>query len=231
MGDKDPYPALLGIDWDYDNYAVIDLKRDTVKFEADGIKVVQPLDLYVFPHSTKPTDKNMEGEDLDQLYIVTAGIREDYINHIIDGSVSWRSIQSVDEDSELAFDSWKQGSYERYSRRCTTVRETRWVGTKVKEHPTYDGTSGLDIFLLNMEENVVEDQRISVLYLSLQDTPARWWANHKALVENWEDVKQDIQYRFQDKEKLESEMWMDFQVVQFFTRQYDPKPHIEQCMS
>jgi hypothetical protein len=81
-----------------------------------------------------------------------------------------------------------------------------------------------------MEENVVEDQSISLLDLSLQDTPARWWANHKDLVENWEDVKQDIQYRFQDKEKLESEMWMYFQVAQLFTRQYDPKPHIEQCI-
>jgi hypothetical protein len=47
MGDKDPYPTLLGIDWDYDNYAVIDLKRDTITFEADKIKVVQPLDPYV----------------------------------------------------------------------------------------------------------------------------------------------------------------------------------------
>jgi hypothetical protein len=51
-----------------------------------------------------------------------------------------------------------------------------------------------------MEEKVVEDQRISVLDLSLQDTPSRWWANHKALVENWDDVKQAIKYRFQDKE-------------------------------
>jgi hypothetical protein len=40
MGDKDPYPTLLGIDWAYDNYAVIDLKKDTMTFEADGIKVV-----------------------------------------------------------------------------------------------------------------------------------------------------------------------------------------------
>jgi hypothetical protein len=23
MGDKDPYPALIGIDWDYGNYVVI----------------------------------------------------------------------------------------------------------------------------------------------------------------------------------------------------------------
>jgi len=34
MGDKDPYPTLLGIDWAYDNYAVINLKKDTMNFEA-----------------------------------------------------------------------------------------------------------------------------------------------------------------------------------------------------
>ena len=32
MGDKDPYPSLLGIDWAYDNYAIIDLNRDTMTF-------------------------------------------------------------------------------------------------------------------------------------------------------------------------------------------------------
>jgi hypothetical protein len=37
MGDKDPYPALLGIYWDYENYAMIDLKKDTMTFEVDGI--------------------------------------------------------------------------------------------------------------------------------------------------------------------------------------------------
>jgi hypothetical protein len=77
----------------------------------------------------------MEGEDLDQLYTVTTGTREDYINPTVDGSVSWRSIQSADEDSELAFDSWQQGSYEIFSRRCATVRETRWVGTEGQRTP------------------------------------------------------------------------------------------------
>jgi hypothetical protein len=65
MGDKDPYRALLGIDWAYDNYAVIDLKKYTMTFEADEIKVVQPLDPYVGPRYTEPIDNNMEGEDLD----------------------------------------------------------------------------------------------------------------------------------------------------------------------
>jgi hypothetical protein len=67
MGDKDPYLALLGINWAYDSYAVIDLKKDTMTFEADGIKVVQPLDPYVGPRYTEPIESNMEGEDLDQL--------------------------------------------------------------------------------------------------------------------------------------------------------------------
>ena len=157
----------IGIDWVYDNNVVIDLNKDTMTFEADGIKVVQPLDPYVGHRYTEPMENNMEGEDLDQLYTVTSRMREEYINPIVYGSISWRSMQSTDEDSELTFDSWQQGSYEIFSRRRATVSETRWVGTEVREHPVYDGTSGLDIFLLSMEEKVVEDQRISMMDLSL----------------------------------------------------------------
>jgi hypothetical protein len=43
-------------------------------------------------------------------------------------------------------------------------------------------------------------------------------------------VKQDIQYRFQDKEHPKSEMQTDFQVSQLFNGQFDPKAHIEQCV-
>ena len=59
MGDKDPYPTLLGIDWAYDNYDVIDLKRDTMTFEANKIKVVHPLDLYVGPRYMETTKNNI----------------------------------------------------------------------------------------------------------------------------------------------------------------------------
>jgi hypothetical protein len=60
-------------------------------FEMDGIKVVQPLDLYLGPRYIEPVDNNMELEVLDQLYIITIGMRPDYINPTTDGSVSWRS--------------------------------------------------------------------------------------------------------------------------------------------
>jgi hypothetical protein len=73
MGEKDPYPSLLGIDWAYENYVVIDLKKETMTFESDGMKVTQPLDPYQGPRYTEPVDDNMEPYVLDQLYNMTAG--------------------------------------------------------------------------------------------------------------------------------------------------------------
>jgi hypothetical protein len=142
----------------------------------------------------------MEGEDLSQLYTVMVRTRNDYIIPMADGSVSWRSIQSADADLELAFDSWQQGFQEIFSRRCTTIRMTRWVGNKVREHPIYDGTLDLDKFLHNMEETVGEDQRILVLDIAFQNTPARWWATHKASIRTWDKVKKSLKYRFLNRE-------------------------------
>jgi hypothetical protein len=78
-------------------------------------------------------------------------MRPDYINPMEDGLVSWRSMQSTDEDLEAVFGSWKQGSYERFSRRCATVRAIRWIGIEVREPPTYNDTSKLHSFLSSME--------------------------------------------------------------------------------
>jgi hypothetical protein len=65
MGDKDPYPTLLRIDGAYENYVIIDLKRDTMAFEADEIKLVQPLDPCLGPRYIEPVDHSMESEALD----------------------------------------------------------------------------------------------------------------------------------------------------------------------
>ena len=39
MDKIDPYPALLQIYRSYENYAIINLKNDTMKFEDDGMQV------------------------------------------------------------------------------------------------------------------------------------------------------------------------------------------------
>jgi hypothetical protein len=69
---------------------------------------------------------------------------------------------------------------------------TRWIGTEIGNHPTYDGTSNLDNFLTNIEGKVAPDQIISLFYITLKDTPTRWWDTHRALILDWEDAKRAI---------------------------------------
>jgi hypothetical protein len=45
VDDNCPYPALLGIDWAFNNSTVVDLKKRRMKFERDGLRVIAPLDL------------------------------------------------------------------------------------------------------------------------------------------------------------------------------------------
>jgi hypothetical protein len=44
VDDSCPYPAMLGIDWAFDNLTVIDLKKRRMTFEGDGLRVIAPLD-------------------------------------------------------------------------------------------------------------------------------------------------------------------------------------------
>jgi hypothetical protein len=45
VDDSCPYPTLLGIDWDFNNSIVVDLKKRRMTFEGDGLRVIAPLDL------------------------------------------------------------------------------------------------------------------------------------------------------------------------------------------
>jgi hypothetical protein len=49
-----PYPALLGIDWSFNNSTVVDLKKRRMAFEGDGLRVISPLDLDEGPKYTDP---------------------------------------------------------------------------------------------------------------------------------------------------------------------------------
>lgn len=56
IGDRYLYWALLGIDWAFEKYEVIELKRETMNFEVDGMWVIQPLDPYQDSRFTEPVD-------------------------------------------------------------------------------------------------------------------------------------------------------------------------------
>lgn len=46
MDEMGLYITLFEIDWAFDNYVVIYLKKESMTFEANGTKVAQPLDRY-----------------------------------------------------------------------------------------------------------------------------------------------------------------------------------------
>jgi hypothetical protein len=46
MDESDPYPILLGIDWAFENNAVLNLKKRQMSFDIDTLHVVVPPDPY-----------------------------------------------------------------------------------------------------------------------------------------------------------------------------------------
>jgi len=80
----------------------MDLKKELMIFEDGEVRVTQPLDSYQGPRYTDTVDNREYAQLLDHLYQMTASRREDYINPIAGGSVSWRSIHSSDLGSEIA---------------------------------------------------------------------------------------------------------------------------------
>jgi hypothetical protein len=58
MDESDPYPALLGIDWAFDNNVVLNLKKRQMSFETDTLCVVAPLDPYEGDWYNEPVDED-----------------------------------------------------------------------------------------------------------------------------------------------------------------------------
>jgi hypothetical protein len=65
----------------------------------------------------------------------------------------------------------------------------RWVGIKVREPPTFHGLNDLEEFLTNYEEEVLENQWLLALDISLKETPTRWWGVHKETIQDWYQCK------------------------------------------
>jgi hypothetical protein len=77
-----------------------------------------------------------------------------------------------------------------------TIIASRWIGSNIREHLVYDGTSYLGIFLVDLEDKVAPEKRLLVLDISLKSSPSRWWATHKGTLSSWDEAKHAIQYHF-----------------------------------
>jgi hypothetical protein len=72
VDDNCPYPTLLGIDWDFNNSTVVNLKKIYMTFERDGLRVIAPLDPDEGQRYTKPIREENHAYALENIYKLTA---------------------------------------------------------------------------------------------------------------------------------------------------------------
>jgi hypothetical protein len=68
VNDNQPYLALMGLEWEFDNQAIINLKKREMIFKVGDLKVTTPLD----PKEGRRYLESARGEDIDNLYNMIA---------------------------------------------------------------------------------------------------------------------------------------------------------------
>jgi hypothetical protein len=103
-----PYQALLGLDWEFENQSIIDLKIRPKKkrFESGYYRVIAPLDPSKGERYVEPTTNKFITEEINQCYR-TIVRKEDYINPTADRMLRWRSVISCDLDSDTGLENWQ----------------------------------------------------------------------------------------------------------------------------
>jgi len=72
----------------------------------------------------------------------------------------------------------------------------RWIGSKVRERPSFYGQNDFKEFLTKFELEVLKSQRLLVFYISLKETPTHWWGTHKERIHDWYQCKRLPRIRF-----------------------------------
>ena len=109
--DSASYPTLLGVDWAFENQAIINLKKKTMSFEGNGIRVIGPLDPALGPRYTELVTVEEEACNIDVVYKMTV-VQADYVNPTADGILSWHCESSFISYSEEGLENWQQCLYE-----------------------------------------------------------------------------------------------------------------------
>lgn len=72
-------------------------------FEIDMLCMIAPLYLNESVRYNEIVNEDVQSSIIENIYQIT-GRREDYINSIIDGELSWRSVKSYNTNSEDAIE-------------------------------------------------------------------------------------------------------------------------------
>jgi len=199
---------------------MVNLKKIQLVLEQGDLWVISPLGLKGRRRYVETIRGGMAVEGLDRIYKVTTHT-EDYINPIVDGNLSKRSISSCTSNFDEGLENWQQRLHEVFVRICARITKSMcWVGTKVCELPLFDGLSDVEILFVELEIFVVEQKRILALDASLRDTPARWWAAHKNSIQDWSQCKRLIKIRFGETSEYVSGQ---------YSGKTNPREHIITC--
>jgi hypothetical protein len=145
VDDTTPYLVLLGMDWAFDNHAIIKFKTRKMTFYSGEYRVITPLDPSEGERFVEPTCLDLE--EINQLYRTIAH-NEYYVNPTADGILSWWSITSCAIDSDTSLENWQQRLHKVSTRRCARIdRAVRWIGTKIREPPSFHVVNDLETFL------------------------------------------------------------------------------------
>jgi hypothetical protein len=109
-----PYPTLLGLDWEFDNQDIINLKIRKMTFKSSEYRVITPLDPSKGERFVEPTCLDLE--EINYLYKTTAR-EEDYVNPTSDGVLSCRIITFCASNSDIGLDNWQERLHEFSTRR------------------------------------------------------------------------------------------------------------------
>ena len=108
------------------------------------------------------------------------------------------------------------------TRRCARIDCTvRWVGTEIREPPSFHGVNDLEAFLTQYEDEMLENQRLLALDIALKATPARLWGTHKETIKDWYQCKRLLRIRFSVEQKNNKQQKYDGQGA--------PVEHLEEC--
>jgi hypothetical protein len=88
VDDSCHYPALLGIDWAFNNSTVVDLKKRRMTFQGDDLRFIAPIDPDEGRRYTEPIKEEYHAYELENIYKLIAR-QHAYINPTSYGNLIW----------------------------------------------------------------------------------------------------------------------------------------------
>jgi len=154
----------------------------------------------------------------------TTAQEEDYENPTADGVLNWKSITSCALELDTVLENWQRILHEFSTRICTRIDcVVQWVGTEIREPPSFHGVNDLEEFLIRYEDEMLPNQRLLDLDIALKETPAIWWGAHKETVKDWYQCKRLLGISFSKEKKR--------RMMQRYDGKGSPLKHLENCIT